>query len=233
MFRSLDEVAKIIDYTNVKPIASIADITRLVEETEKYGFYGICVSPIYVKLVRDLIRKDVKVISVVSFPFGTSSVKAKIDEGCEAISDGADELDIVSCLGYVKSRRYDLFQDEIETIVSFFRREYPDIIVKIIVDVPYLSFDECRAVADVINDVKPHYFKTSTGYAPRGTTIEDVKMFRELLSSDVKIKAAGGIRSFRQVVDLVFAGASRIGTSTAIRIIEEAKKEIKGGRVGD
>lgn len=228
MFKSYRDVARYIDHTNLKPTATFSDMVRMAEEAEKYGFYAVCINPIYIPVIRGVMKRGIKVVGVVSFPLGATPVDNKIDEGTRAIDAGADELDVVSYIGYIKGMRYDLFQDEVESIVKYFRREHPNIVIKIIVDIPYLEDKEYNIVVDVINSVKPHFLKTSTGYAPRGTTVEDVKIFRKLLSREIKIKAAGGIRTYEQVLSLISVGADRIGTSTAVKIMEKAKLQLKG-----
>jgi len=225
---NIAKVCRLIDYTNLKPTATFSDIIRMIEEAEKYGFYGVCVNPIYVRFVKDLVSKgNIKVVTVISFPLGATPPSNKIYEAERAIKDGADELDIVSCISYLLSNRFDLFQNDVESVVSYLKREYPDIVIKVIVDLPYLNGRFSDVIANVINSTKPDFFKTSTGFAPRGTTVDDVLTFRELLSKDIKIKAAGGIRSYKQLLELVKAGASRIGTSTAIQIVEEARRMSK------
>lgn len=221
--KSPKEIAKLIDYTNLKPTATFKDIINMVENVEKYGFYGICINPLYIKYVKEIMHhKNFKVITVVAFPLGAISTKMKILEGEKAIKDGVDELDIVSYIGYLLSDRYNLFQEDIESIVTYFKREYPDIVIKIIVDLPYITDKQYyNVIANVINSANPDFFKTSTGYAPRGTRVEEVEIFRKLLNKNIGIKAAGGIRSYKQVIEFIKAGASRIGTSTAIQIMEE------------
>ena len=226
---SVRGIAAVIEHTNLSPTASPDDIVRLVEEAERVGFYGVCVNPLYVRLARDVAARRVKVVSVVAFPLGALPLDDKIAVGERAVSAGADELDVVSYIGFVKGGRRDLYRDDVEGFVSHFRREHPDVVVKVIADVPSLTADEVRIVADVVSRARPHFFKTSTGYAPRGTTPDDVRLLRSLLPGEIGIKAAGGIRSLRQVVELLDAGADRIGTSTAMRIIEEARRELEVG----
>lgn len=228
MFKSPEELTRLIDHTNLKATATFSDIVNLVDEAERFGFYGVCINPIYVPVVKELRKdSDFKIVSVVGFPLGATGVEVKISEGEYAVRNGADELDIVSNIGFLKSKRYDLFQDDVETIIQHFRRRYPGIILKIIVDIPYLDEEEVRTAVKIINYVKPDFIKTSTGYAPRGTSVDDVTTVRSLLSRDIKIKAAGGIRTLKQVAELVKAGADRIGTSTGVNIAKEAMSKVQ------
>ena len=217
-------ICRLIEYTNLNVTLTFNGLVKMISEANEYNFHGICILPIYVRFAKEVSNEKLKIITVISFPHGASPIRNKIMEAEKAINDGADELDFVSYIGYLFSYRFDLFYEDIKNFVEYIKTEYPDITVKVIVDLPYLNGMFKQVIANIINRVKPDFFKTSTGRGPRPTTIEDIKTYRKLLHRNIGIKAAGGIRRYNQVVDLIKTGASRIGTSAAIQIIKEAMK---------
>lgn len=222
---SWKEVARVIDHTLLPMHATRSDIIRVCDEAKKEGFFSVCVNPCYVKLAKDNLKNSgVRVCAVVDFPLGASTTKCKIQEALACLKDGADELDIVSNVGVLKSGAVEDFENELVSVVKEIKNRNPAATVKIIVELGYLNEDEKRIAALGVAKAGADFFKTSTGYGPRPTSIEDVEFCRKTLPASVKIKASGGIRDLNTLLDMLKAGADRIGTSSAIKILEEAKK---------
>lgn len=215
------ELASLIDHTNLKPFASKKDIVKLCREADKYGFYSVCVQPYFVsRAVEQLVHSSVKVSAVVGFPLGGTSWKVKSLEALECFKAGADELDIVINLGAVKSKEFNVVRRELEMILN----KTPTCVHKIIVEISLLNRTELKEVMKIINELQPAFVKTSTGTVGVPTEVKDVKALKKLVTSSIGIKAAGGIRSFMSVLELAQAGASRIGTSAGVEIIQNFLK---------
>jgi deoxyribose-phosphate aldolase len=219
------EIAEVIDHTLLSMSATRGDIIRMCDEAKKEGFFSVCVNPCYVGLAKkELEKSEVKVCAVIDFPLGASTTKCKIQEALACLDDGADELDIVSNIGKLKSGEVEDFENELISIVEEIKNRNPETIVKIIVELGHLTDEERRKAAMCVAKSGADFFKTSTGYGPRPTSIEDVEFCRKTLPSRVKIKASGGIRTLDALLGMLEAGADRIGTSSAMKILEEAKR---------
>jgi len=211
-------IAKLIDHTLLKPDAPEGDIIRLCEEAKKYGFYSVCVHPFFVSLARDTLNDSaVKVCTVIGFPLGMTLTKVKIYEAIESSMKGADELDIVINTGMVKSGRWDALRDEIRAIII----ATPDRVHKIILETHYLIDSEKITLSNIAMEEGAQFVKTSTGFAPTGARIEDVRLIRKATDGRIGIKAAGGIRNLHDLLSFIEAGATRIGTSSGINIMKE------------
>ena len=210
-------ISRYIDHSNLKPFATFEDIEILCKEAVKYKFYAVCINPYYVKFAKTLLKgTDIKVCSVVGFPLGANSPKTKLVEASTAINDGADELDIVWNIGAFKSGDYDFVENELKTIISYTR----NVIHKIIVETAYLTKNEKKKALEIVINSGAQFIKTSTGFAPKGAQIEDIRMWKELSRNKIKIKAAGGIRDYKVAVEMIKAGADRIGTSHGVDIVK-------------
>lgn len=222
--KCIDDVVRKIDYTLLKIDSNIDIIRRFVSNGKKYRFRALVVMPYFLKFIRDDVRdSDIKLVSVVGFPFGQTYSKTKLLEAEEAINSGAVELDIVLNTSMLKSSFLNEFREEAKYILKYLKMNYPDIIVKYIVEVTVLSRNLLRKGLEIINDAKPDFFKTSTGYGPRGTSAEDIVFIKRYLSDEIYIKAAGGIRHFSQFKRLLDCGADIIGSSNGDKIVEEAR----------
>ena len=221
------DIAKRIDHTLLKTGLSLDSLREFLDEALKYRVRGMVVTPSNIPIILGMLsdRHVIKLISVVSFPMGEDPKRIKIAEIGELYSYGVDELDIVLNTTYIKLGRWDLFEDEVREIISYSRREYPNLVIKLILEVPLLTNEELSKAIAIINRYKPDYLKTSTGHAYRGTMVEDVRKIRRILDRDIGIKAAGGIRRLSQVLELIDAGADIIGSSRGIDIIREALEE--------
>jgi deoxyribose-phosphate aldolase len=219
---SREELAKMIDSTNVKATATKEEIERLCKEAIQYGFRCAVVNPFYVRFAAKMLKgSDVKVCSTVGFPFGVSLAEIKALEAVKAVEDGAEELDMVINLSALKSGDYDFVKRDITAVLDA-KRLSSEIIVKVIIETAYLTRDEKITACRLVKEAGADFVKTSTGLFGKGATIEDVRLMREIVGEDMGVKAAGGIRTYADAVVFIKAGANRIGTSTAKAIIEGA-----------
>ena len=217
---SKKELAKMIDSTNVKATATKGEIENLCKEAVQYGFRCAVVNPIYVKFASKLLEgSNVKVCSTIGFPFGVSLPEIKALEAIKAVEDGADELDMVINLSALKSGNYDAVKRDIAAVVDV-KRLSREIIVKVIIETAYLTNEEKIIACKLVKEAGADFVKTSTGFFGKGATVEDVKLMRQTVGKDMGVKAAGGIRTYADTVAMIAAGANRIGTSTAVQIIE-------------
>ena len=203
-------ISAIIDHTLLKPNATYKDFKILCEQAVQYGFYSVCVPPFMVEACKKtLIGTDVKVCTVIGFPLGYNDYLAKLIEAKQAIKNGADEIDSVINISALKSKDFDYVEKEI----SLLRKTTSNKILKVIIETAYLNQEEKEKMAKIILNNGVDFLKTSTGFAPSGANIDDIKLFKKILKNNVKIKASGGISTYKQAEELIRAGASRLGTS--------------------
>lgn len=213
------QLASIIDHTNLRAYATQIDIAELCDEAAAHGFAAVTVNPAWTSYcVKRLAGKPVKVNATVGFPLGANSAHVKLEEAREALKNGAHELDVVINIGALKSGFPDFVEKEISAIV----RAAAGKPVKVILETSYLNDEEKIAVCKMSVRAGAAFVKTSTGYGKAGATVADVKLMRSVVGPGLGIKAAGGIRSYRDVLALIEAGATRIGTSAAIKILSDA-----------
>ncbi len=218
---SAKELAGYIDHTNVRPDATENDVTKLCDEAVEYGFAAACVASCWAEVARERLRgSGVRTCCVVGFPFGSGASSAKASEARAAVDAGADEVDAVINIGYLKSGRIDDVRRELSALVSV----AGGATVKVIIEACYLTDEQKVRAARLVGEAGAAYVKTSTGYGPGGATLEDVRLIASE-APGIKIKASGGIRTLEAARRLLEAGASRIGTSSGPRIIEEAKQQ--------
>ena len=219
---SKKELATMIDSTNVKATATKGEIENLCKEAIQYGFRCAVVNPVYVKFASKLLEgSSVKVCSTIGFPFGVSLPEIKALEAAKAVEDGANELDMVINLSALKSGDYDAVKRDIAAVVDV-KRLSREIIVKVIIETAYLTNEEKITACKLVKEAGAGFVKTSTGFFGKGATVEDVKLMRQTVGKEMGVKAAGGIRTYADTVAMIAAGANRIGTSTAVQIIEGA-----------
>lgn len=209
-------LAKRIDYTNIKPNATLRDIEELCREAVELGVRAVCVNPCYVSHAKKLVKGEVLVSAAIDVPFGSSKIEIKRKAVEEAMADGADEVDYVINIGMLKSGFKEYIVREAQEVLRGARGG----IVKAIIETGYLTIDEIKSVSLKLAEIGVHFIKTCTGYGPRGVTLEDVKVLREALRGKVGIKAAGGVRDRQMALALIGAGADIIGTSTARHILK-------------
>ncbi|ADL68720.1 deoxyribose-phosphate aldolase [Thermoanaerobacterium thermosaccharolyticum DSM 571] len=214
------EIAKIIDHTLLKADATDAQIKKLAEEAIEHGFASVCINPCHVKYVADILKNSgVKVCTVIGFPLGANTVEAKVFETKEAISNGAQEIDMVLNIGKLKVGDYDYVKNEIKAVTRA-AKSFGDIIVKVILETCYLSDEEKIKACKITVDAGADFVKTSTGFGSGGATVHDVELMRKTVGENFGVKASGGIRTAEFAREIVKAGANRIGTSSGIQIVK-------------
>lgn len=214
------QLQQYIDHTILKPTTLAADIEKLCDEAITYGFAAVCVPPPFVKKAKGLTQGTaVKTATVIGFPFGYSAIEAKLSEVVLAIVDGADELDIVINLIALKNNDWQYLANEINHLMPVIKGKQK--VVKIIIESGVLTDDEIIRCCDLYGAAGIDYLKTSTGYAEKGATIEAVQLMRRYLPDHVQIKASGGIRTYAFAAALVQAGATRLGCSTGVAIVQQ------------
>jgi len=222
----VEEVLRRIDHTQLKPTASESDIVKLCNEARRYGFYAVCVNPYYVPLAARLLNgTDIKISSAIGFPLGATFMEIKAAEAEKSIRLGASEIDMVMNISAFKSGDLEYVRRDIREV----RERIGDAVLKVIIECCYLTDDEKILAAKICEEEGADYVKTSTGFGPGGAKLEDVRLLRRTLSPRVKIKAAGGIRTFEQAVKFIEAGADRIGTSSGVKIAEEGTRFAETG----
>jgi len=223
---SKEQFAKLMDSTLLKPTATREDILRLCEEAIHYHFAAVVVFPFWLPLVRRALQdSDVKPATVVGFPFGANGRSVKVYEARTAITNGAKELDIVINISALKSGERQIVEAEVKELVDVARitgmtQDAKRTTLKFIIECYYLTDDEKKIACEIIRDAGGDFVKTSTGTAPGGATVEDIRLIRNIVGPDIGVKAAGGIRTTEQAMAMLDAGASRIGTSNAAAIVE-------------
>lgn len=214
----ITDMKTFIEHTNLKPDCTQQEVIKLCEEAIEHGFYGVCVSPYFVQLAKKTIKKSpVKIITVIGFPLGYSTVAAKVEETKKAIISGADEIDMVMNIAAFKSEDFATVQNDIQAVTTACHLQNK--IVKVIIETAYLNNEEIEKACRICKDCEVDFVKTSTGFAPTGATVEAVELMRKILPAKIKIKAAGGIRDAVFADELIKAGASRIGASASLKLI--------------
>ncbi|MCA6214845.1 deoxyribose-phosphate aldolase [Thermococcus bergensis] len=218
------DIAKYIDHTNLKPYATKEDIIKLCEEAKKYGFYAVCVNPYRVKLAKEQLEgTGIKVASVIGFPLGATPTEVKVFEAKKALEDGADELDMVINIGALKDKDYEYVKNDIAEVVKVAHEK--GAVVKVIIETCYLTDEEKEIACKLAMEAGADFVKTSTGFGTGGATVEDVRLMRRIVGDKLGVKAAGGIRTYEQALAMIEAGANRIGTSSGVKIVEEARQK--------
>lgn len=211
-------LSKYIDHTLLKPTATEMDFRKLCEEIYQNSFYSACVPPFYVSFVKELLEySEAKVCTVIGFPLGYHSTETKITEAKKALTDGADELDMVMNINAFKSMAFETVKQEIKAIAEIAHDK--NALLKVIIETAYLDNFDIRIACEICEEAGVDFVKTSTGFAPKGADIEQVKLIREVLPSNIQIKASGGIQTYEQAMAFIEAGATRLGTSSGVAIV--------------
>ena len=219
-----EKLCKLFDHTYLKAYAQQKDFERLCDEARQYGFMMVAINSAPVALCKRLLSgSDVHVGAAIAFPLGQTSIESKCAETIEAINNGADEIDYVINIGKTKDHDYDYIKEEMEAIVKICKEH--SVLSKVIFENCYLEKEEIRQLALIAKEVKPDFIKTSTGFGTSGAAVEDVRLMKETVGDEVKVKAAGGIRDWPTCKAMLEAGAERIGTSSSIKILEEFLQE--------
>lgn len=209
-------IAKYIDHTILKPTAQRKDIEQLCKEAKEHNFASVCVNPCWVSYASKLLEGSaVKVCTVIGFPLGANDSSVKAFEAKTAIKQGADEVDMVINIGALKAGEYDIVQKDIEAV----RTASQGKILKVIIETSYLTDEEKQKVCKICAACGADFVKTSTGFSDGGATAQDVALMAAAAGEKVKVKASGGIRSREDALKMIEAGASRLGTSSGVKII--------------
>ena len=221
------DFARTIDHTLLKPDAKQADVRRLCEEASEYHFASVCIPPCYTRIAAQELRgTDVKVATVVSFPFGNDTTAVKVAAARDAISGGASELDVVMNVSKFLSGESSYVAEELATFEREARAAAKDIglagvVLKVIIETAYLTDEMKRLAVRVVAESGVDFVKTSTGFAPGGATTEDVALLREEAPDGLAVKASGGIRTLQDALAMLDAGASRLGASSGVELMRE------------
>ena len=208
---------KYIDHTLLKPDASQEQIETLIEEAKKYDFASVCVNPTWVSFAAQVLKgTDVKVCTVIGFPLGANTPELKAFETSDAIQNGANEIDMVINIGALKSRNFDLVERDIRAVVEAAKGT----LVKVIIETCLLTDDEKVKACQIAQKAGADFVKTSTGFSTGGATVEDVALMRKTVGPDMEVKASGGARSYEDALAFIKAGATRIGASSGVAIME-------------
>ena len=211
------DLAKYIDHTLLKPQASQADIIKLCQEARVYNFCSVCVNPYWVAFCKNQLHgSDVKVCTVIGFPLGANTTDTKVFEAKKALQDGADELDMVVNLGAVKSADWNTVLADIQAV----RNAGENFTLKVIIETSVLTDEEKIQVCQLAEKAGADFVKTSTGFTGGGATVADVTLMRKTVSDKVQVKASGGVRTRADFDAMLEAGATRIGASAGVKIVE-------------
>ena len=212
-------LSSFIEHTNLSPTLTIKDIDQLVIDAKQYNFLGICVPPFWVKRARrEMGNENIVLVTVVGFPLGYNMTETKLDEMKRAIDNGADELDVVWNVSSFKTGNP---WTKIEIAKCSKLAHDNQKIIKVIIETAYLTSDEIVTATKICCDAGVDFVKTSTGFAPAGATVEQIRLIKSAIAQGVGIKASGGIKTKAQAIEMIEAGASRIGTSSGVKMMNE------------
>ena len=213
-------LSKYIDHTLLKASATKDEIKTLCSEAILYNFCAVCVNGSYVEFASNNLKgKPVKVAAVVGFPLGAMDTESKVFEAKNCVENGADEIDMVLNIGMLKSGSYVKVSDEIKAV----KEAIGNTILKVIIETCYLTKEEIIVASQIVVDVKADFVKTSTGFGTGGAELEDVKLMKEVVGDSAQVKASGGIRDYETAMKFVEAGATRLGTSSGVNIVNQKK----------
>jgi deoxyribose-phosphate aldolase len=218
MFNLVENIAKYIDHTLLKPEATKDAILKIVEEAKEYEFASVCVNPHWVPLCYEHLKNtEVKVCTVIGFPLGATSTETKVYETKQAISNGATEVDMVINIGELKSGNEDFVKQDIQAVVEAAKGKA---LTKVIIETSLLSEEEKVKACQLAKEAGTDYVKTSTGFSGGGATVEDIALMRKTVGPDLGVKASGGVRDLAQAKAVIEAGATRIGASSGVAIVQ-------------
>ncbi|WP_422123122.1 deoxyribose-phosphate aldolase [Planococcus sp. X10-3] len=219
----MTNIASYIDHTLLKPESTKEQVIQLCKEAAEYEFASVCVNPSYVATAAaELTNSKVKVCTVIGFPLGASTTETKAFETTDAIAKGAEEIDMVVNIGAIKSGDSELVKKDIQAVVEAAKGKA---IVKVIIEASLLTDEEKVLASRLSKEAGADFVKTSTGFSTGGATIEDVKLMRKTVGAELGVKASGGVRSLEDVQSMIDAGASRIGASSGVLIMQGMKSD--------
>lgn len=210
------DILKKVDHTILSQTAKWEDVKKICDDGIKYNVASVCIPPCYVEEAKKYVGDKLKICTVIGFPNGYNTTNVKVYETLSAIENGADEIDMVINIGYLKDKRYNDIENEIKSIKSV----CGDKVLKVIIETCLLTDEEKIKMCEIVDKSGADYIKTSTGFSTSGATFEDVKIFKEnLKGSNLKIKAAGGVKSFEDAEEFIRLGADRLGTSRLVKLM--------------
>jgi deoxyribose-phosphate aldolase len=213
------QLCKMFDHTNLMAFATEGDFNKLCNEAKDNDFGMVAINSFPVNYCKNLLKDtNVHVGAAIAFPLGQTTIESKVSETLNAINEGADEIDYVLNIAKVKEKNFDYIKEEMERIVKVCRDNR--VIIKVIFEICYLTNEEVKIVSRIAKEVKPDFVKTSTGFGTGGATVEAVKLMKDTVGDGIQVKAAGGIRSWKTAEKMIDAGATRLGTSSAFKILE-------------
>ena len=211
-----DEMLGHIDHTLLKPYATWEDIQKLCEEAIEYKTASVCIPPSYIKRIHEQYGEQLNICTVVGFPLGYCVTEVKVAEVRQALKDGVNEVDMVINIADVKNEAYDKVEQEIRTL----KQETGDKILKVIIETCFLTEEEKIAMCKAVTNAGADYIKTSTGFGTGGATLADIRLFKQYIGKNVKIKAAGGVKTIEDLEAFLEEGCDRIGTSSAVSLLK-------------
>jgi deoxyribose-phosphate aldolase len=217
----MGRISRYIDHTALKPELTKLEIENLCLEAKEYQFAAVCVNPSWVSLSSSLLKgTSVAIATVIGFPLGSTTTKTKVYEAREAVTNGANEIDMVIHIGKLKDRNIEYIENDIREVVDAVRDEA---IVKVIIETALLTNEEKIVACEAATRAGAHFVKTSTGFSSGGALVEDVTLMRATVGPSIGVKASGGVRDYETARKMIEAGASRIGTSSGVSIVNGGK----------
>jgi deoxyribose-phosphate aldolase len=217
----LTKILSSVDHTILATTTTTQDIYRICDEAKEYKTASVCIPPAFVKEAFDYCKDEVAICTVIGFPNGYQTTETKVFETQDAIKNGACEIDMVICNGDLKAKKYDKIENEISQI----KQACNGNILKVIIETCLLSDEEKIKMCEIVTKAGADFIKTSTGFSTGGATREDIILFKKHVGENVKIKAAGGIKSLQDAQDFIDSGASRLGTSSIVKLVKGIKSE--------
>lgn len=217
-----EEIARIIDHTLLKPDATPEQVRQVCEEAKTYQFASVVVNPVYARFVAQQMQgSNVKVCVVIGFPLGANLTQVKVYETEQALNDGATEVDMVINIGALKSKDNELVERDIAGVVQMAHSRKA--LVKVIIETALLTEEEKVRACQIAQKAGAHFVKTSTGFSSGGATVEDITLMRRVVGPNIGVKASGGIKTLADAQSMIAAGATRLGASAGVKIVQEAK----------
>lgn len=215
-FMNINDILNKVDHTLLSQTATFDEIKTICDDAIKYGVASVCIAPTHVRRAKEYVGDEMRICTVIGFPNGYNTTEAKVFETIDAIKNGADEIDMVINLGWVKAQKFDLVLEEIKKIKAACGKR----ILKVIIETCLLTDDEKIKMCEVVTQAGADFIKTSTGFSKAGATFADVELFASHVGDGVQIKAAGGISSIDDAEKFISLGAQRLGTSRIVKIVK-------------
>lgn len=217
----INRILTYVDHTLLTQTATLNEIKAICDDAIKYNTASVCIPPSYVKAVKEYVQNKLTICTVIGFPNGYNTTAVKCFETADAINNGADEIDMVINLGYVKDGKFDLILDEINQV----KKHCNGKLLKVIIETCLLTESEKIKLCEIVSESNADFIKTSTGFSTGGATKNDIKLFADNIFGTLKIKAAGGISSLSDAEDFIALGTSRLGTSRIVKIVKNSGED--------